>query len=730
MDMIIAFILYNIGILTLFEGFSILKQDKSAKKTYVIYAVAALFSAIWSISFGFLCIQSNENAARICRSVGMIGVFLFFCAITELLVHFFESAGFLKIYVRSFSRMGLLLWPFIIGRNSVEFIETWFGMSYKFSQNIFNTLYNIYCVVVGINIFIILIYMQKQAKRTKFKIIVKNLMVCCVVVMVGMIFDTLLPVFGYEAIPTSTITQGIGALMIARVLKFQKTSEITVENFSEFVYYSVDTPVLIFDEEWHFRFGNNGITEFFGAAWDKLDKKSITDIFLVDKESVDFMEKRNSIEAECAVNKRFCQLGINKIYDEYRDIIGYIVVLNDLTQQRNFIKKLQDSEQRAEAANRAKSNFMARMSHEIRTPINGIIGMNEMILEKSSEEIIKNYAQMVKVSSHNLVELVNDILDISKIETNHMVIENAVYRLDALLQELLVMFQVRAAKKSLAFNVKIKNPIYVSLRGDEKKLRQIAMNVIGNAVKYTKEGSVNVELDGLYDNNQYYVSFIVEDTGIGIKTENIEKIFEAFERVDNEKNEGVEGTGLGLSIVKNLVELMGGHISVESKYGKGSKFRFLIPQEPIGTETFDNVEPVSEKDNDSDIQKLSINLSGKHMLVVDDNEINRIVAGELFTYTGATVETAESGKQCLDLVQKNKYDFILLDHLMPEMDGIEVLKELRKMKNNISSSAVCIVLTANAIQGAREEYIAEGFDDYLSKPIDIFEVEKVLKRYC
>lgn len=730
MDQIIALILYNIGILTLFEGFSILKQDKSAKKTYVIYAVAALFSAIWSISFGFLCIQSNENVARICRSVGMIGVFFFFCSITELLVHFFESARLLKIYVRIFSRMGILLWPFIIGRNSVEFIDTWFGMSYRFSQNIFNTLYNIYCLVVGINIFIILIYMQKQAKRTKFRVIVRNLMTCCVVVMIGMIFDTFLPIFGYEAIPTSTITQGIGALMIARVLKFQKTSEITVENFSEFVYYSVDTPVLIFDEEWCFRFGNNGITEFFGAAWDKLNKKNITDIFLVDKESIDFVEKRKSMEVECAVNKRFCQLGINKIYDEYRDIVGYIVVLNDLTQQHNFIKKLQDSEQRAEAANRAKSNFMARMSHEIRTPINGIIGMNEMILEKSSEEIIKNYAQMVKVSSHNLVELVNDILDISKIETNHMAIENAVYRFDKLLQELWIMFQVRAAKKSLAFSMKIKNPIYVSLRGDEKKLRQIAMNVIGNAVKYTMEGSISVEFGGLYDNNQYYVSFVVEDTGIGIKNENTEKIFEAFERVDNEKNEGIEGTGLGLSIVKNLVELMGGHISVESEYGKGSRFSLLIPQEPMGAETFDNVEPVSEENNDSDIQKLNINMSGKRMLVVDDNEINRIVAGELFTHTGATVETAESGKQCLNLVQKNKYDFILLDHLMPEMDGIEVLKELRKMKNNISSSAVCIVLTANAIQGAREEYIAEGFDDYLAKPIDIFEVEKVLKKYC
>lgn len=311
-----------------------------------------------------------------------------------------------------------------------------------------------------------------------------------------------------------------------------------------------------------------------------------------------------------------------------------------------------------------------------------------------------------------------------------MAIENAVYRFDKLLQELWIMFQVRAAKKSLAFSMKIKNPIYVSLRGDEKKLRQIAMNVIGNAVKYTMEGSISVEFGGLYDNNQYYVSFVVEDTGIGIKNENTEKIFEAFERVDNEKNEGIEGTGLGLSIVKNLVELMGGHISVESEYGKGSRFSLLIPQEPMGAETFDNVEPVSEENNDSDIQKLNINMSGKRMLVVDDNEINRIVAGELFTHTGATVETAESGKQCLNLVQKNKYDFILLDHLMPEMDGIEVLKELRKMKNNISSSAVCIVLTANAIQGAREEYIAEGFDDYLAKPIDIFEVEKVLKKYC
>lgn len=729
MAVIISLILYTFGILTLVEGVHMFRFHRDLGKTYKLYSVAAIFSSVWSIGFGLLPLQTDPDVARVCRAVGMIGVFLLFFILTLVLVQWLEGAGRFKAYVSIFSGAGILLWPFIIGENSVTYFQSWMGMTYQFSQNIFNTLYNIYCVLVGINFFMILVYIKRQAKRRKLQVIVRNLIVCCVVVMIGMVFDTILPVFGFEALPASTLSQSMGVLMIAQVLRFQKTSEITVENFSGFVYYSVSTPVLIYDEYGRFCVENNGAIDFLRSLGNEERRQTLWEMFDVPDDCLDFDGNKKSMEAECIINKRFCQIEISKIHDEYKDIIGYIAVLNDLTEKRNFIRQLQESERAADMANHAKSNFLARMSHEIRTPINGIIGMNEMILEKSTQEQVVGYAKMVKTSAHSLIELVNDILDISKIEANRMVIENNVYVFRELLCELYVSLGVRAKGKGLDFAIQFQKPMPISLNGDEKKVRQILMNIAGNAVKYTREGSVTMTIDSFWENDQYYVRVDVADTGIGISEDNITKIFDAFERVDTEGSRNIEGTGLGLSIVKSLVELMGGSVEVQSVLGEGSTFTVILPQKPVSEETFDKLDGGSIEASDSDIGKLSISIPNRRILVVDDNEINRIVASELLAYTEAVVETADSGKKCLELVRENRYDFILLDHLMPEMDGIEVLHALKSMPDNQSSEAVHIVLTANAIQGAKEQYLSEGFDDYLSKPIDILEVEKVLKKH-
>lgn len=698
-------------------------------KTYKLYGIAAIFSSVWSIGFGLLPLQTDPDVARVCRAVGMIGVFLLFFTLTLVLVQWLEGAERFKAYVSIFSGTGILLWPFIIGENSVTYFQSWMGMTYQFSQNIFNTLYNIYCVVVGVNFFVILVCIKRQAKRRKLQVIVRNLIVCCVVVMIGMVFDTILPVFGFEALPASTLTQSMGVLLIAQVLRFQKTSEITVENFSGFVYYSVSTPVLIYDENGCFCVENNGAIDFLRSPGNDERRQTLWETFDVPADCLEFDGNKKSIEAECHINNRFCQIEISKIHDEYEDIIGYIAVLYDLTEKRNFIRQLQESEHAADMANHAKSNFLARMSHEIRTPINGVIGMNEMILEKSTQNQVIEYAKMVKTSAHHLIELVNDILDISKIEANHMVIENNVYLFRELLCELYVSLGVRAKEKKLDFTIQFQKPMPVSLNGDEKKVRQILMNIAGNAIKYTRQGIVTMMIDSFVEQDQYYVKVDVTDTGIGIAAENIDKIFDAFERVDAEGNRNIEGTGLGLSIVKSLVELMDGRIEVQSTLGEGSTFTIILPQRPVSEEIFDQLDREDAATAESDVQKLSISIPDKKILVVDDNEINRIVASGLLAYTKATIETAESGKECLELVRENKYDFILLDHLMPEMDGIEVLRALKNMPDNQSSNAVHIVLTANAIQGAKQQYLSEGFDDYLSKPIDILEVEKVLKKY-
>lgn len=725
----ISLLLYTLGILNLVEGFYMIKNCPKFKKQYMLYTLATFCSFLWSFSFAMLWIQTDPAKARMWRAIGMVGTLWVFFVMNELFIHWLKGNRGFKIYVRIISGIGVLLWPFLIGEKSVTYYLTPVGMTYQFTQNIWNMIYNVVCVLIAINYFVIFILIKRQATRKKLKVIINQLIVCVCVVVIGMVFDTILPVFGYDAFPASTLAQGIGVLMISRVMKFQQTSEITVDNISSYVYYSVDTPILIYDENGRFHIANAGATEFLGCSSEQFKSMEFGELFAIPKDCMNFLENKMELEAECNVNKRYCQLKISKIFDEYDESIGYIVVVNDLTEKRDFITKLQESEQAAEMANRAKSNFLARMSHEIRTPINGVIGMNKMILQKCKDEQIVGYAKMVQISARNLVELVNDILDISKIEANHMQIENSVYQFIDVLHEVVDLMRVRAQEKGLGFHVDIVGNIPNALNGDGKKLRQILMNVISNAVKYTQKGSISVIVEGLWKESDYYLNFIIKDTGIGIKKENIDKIFEAFERVDTANNKGIEGTGLGLAIVKNLVRMMDGSIHVNSEYGVGSEFIIEIPQKPVSEEKF-NADTFENGDVE-DIKEYQVQLCipDKSILVVDDNEINRIVASELLSYTKAIVDTAASGKECFELVRKKKYDFILLDHIMPEIDGIEVLEELKKMSDNKSNDAVIIVLTANAIQGSREDYLKKGFDDYLSKPIEMEQVEKVLSKY-
>ena len=733
MNRIISAILYTIGILTLITGFGIYRRDHDYiyKRQNLLYCFATFFSSIWSFGYAMIWVQTNPETARKWRAFGMAGVFLLFVFLAEFFMQWLNEKKYIKVYVRMIAVLGIFLWPFIVREESVTFYpHDKIGMTYQFSQNIWNTLYNLYAVVVGVNLFIICFCILKQTKRKKLQVIIKRLIKCLMIVMLGMVFDTLLPVFGYDALPGSTLTQGIGVILVAGVLDFQRKSEITIENISQFVYSSVDTPVIIYDSKGKFRIANNGAMDFFAEYRKDIENRLFSEIFAVEEKCFDFEENKKVEEAECILNNRYCHIEISKIFDEYRDVTGYIVVLNDLTEKRDIIQKLQISEHEADRANHAKTEFLARMSHEIRTPINGVIGMNEMILQKSEDEKITEYAKLVKISANNLMNLINDILDISKIEANRVVLENSDYKFKKLLKELAILGNVRAHEKGIHFEMQIRGSIPEILHGDDKKLRQIAINLIGNAVKYTKEGKVEVFVEGFWEREKYFVRIKVQDTGIGIKEEYIETIFEAFERVDSKMNEGIQGTGLGLSIVKSLVEIMGGEIHVCSEYGKGSEFEVVIPQRPISEKMFNCIEIESIEDTEDGVQEISLRIPGKKILVVDDNEINRFVAMELLSYTEADVDEAESGMECLKLVAENCYDFILLDHIMPEMDGIQTLRELRKKEDNSSKNAKVIVLTANAIQGAKEDYLSKGFDDYLSKPIDMAEVEKVLGRYC
>ena len=388
-------------------------------------------------------------------------------------------------------------------------------------------------------------------------------------------------------------------------------------------------------------------------------------------------------------------------------------------------------EQRAIAANEAMSNFLANMSHEIRTPINAVLGMDEMILRESEDDKIIEYARTIEGAGKTLLSLINDILDFSKIEAGNMEIMETNYSLSAALNDVVNMIQVKAAQKNLKLIVDVNPQTPEKLYGDEMRLRQIMINVLNNAVKYTNIGSVTLKINFDQKNKDSILLMItITDTGVGIREKDMEKLFRKFQRLDQNKNRTVEGSGLGLAIVHNLLELMDGKINVQSVYGEGSTFTISLPQKIVSDETIGNINSKNTGiSTPTPKYKESFHAPDAKVLVVDDTPVNVVVVKNLLKKTKIQVEAAASGMECLEKTSHTKYDLIFLDYRMPEMDGIETLKKLKEQTDNPNKDTHVVTLTANAISGARERFIQEGFDDYLTKPIDVGNLETTLLKF-
>ncbi|MCI6284825.1 response regulator [Selenomonas sp.] len=389
----------------------------------------------------------------------------------------------------------------------------------------------------------------------------------------------------------------------------------------------------------------------------------------------------------------------------------------------------EEAKANAEQANQAKSLFLSNMSHEIRTPINAIIGMDEMILRESKEPAIEGYATDLRGSALHLLGLVNDILDFSKIEAGKMELVPVEYGLGSLLNDFVNMTEIRAKNKNLAFILKADKNLPSVLHGDEVRVKQVAMNILTNAVKYTREGSVTLAVTfRKTDDHRIVLRFEVKDTGIGIKPEDLPKLGKAFQRIEEARNATIEGTGLGMNITQRLLALMHSQLEVTSVYGEGSTFAFEVAQDVVNWAALGDFESQVRRLVPAPSDAAILKAPDACVLVVDDVEMNIKVFRGLLKRTDIHVDSALSGPIALAMVQKKAYDMIFLDHRMPEMDGIETLQYMKETKH-LSSDVPVIALTANAISGAREEYIAAGFTDYLTKPIDSHKLEAMLKHY-
>lgn len=419
-------------------------------------------------------------------------------------------------------------------------------------------------------------------------------------------------------------------------------------------------------------------------------------------------------------------------------VMGDVTELNELRDAQTALDKIrklnreyEKAKDEAVRANEAKSLFLSNMSHEIRTPINAVLGMNEMILRECTDKQLLSYAANIRSSGKTLLFLINDILDMSKIESGKMEIVKVEYSPEDLIMDLWNVIFLRAQEKGLGINFSIDETLPKTLYGDDVRIKQIVTNLLTNAVKYTPQGGIamNVKYERKGE-DEILLIISVRDTGMGIRKEDMGKLFESYQRLDEEKNRNIEGTGLGMNITMSLLKLMDGEMNVESEYGKGSEFCVTIPQKIICDEPVGDFETIRKRREDSLSRKMqSFEAPEANVLVVDDNSMNLTVFKSLLKRTRMNITTADSGKRCLELVKKEPYHIIFMDHMMPEMDGIETLHEIRKLSGFPNEDTPIIVLTANALSGAREGYLKEGFSDFLTKPIDGDLLELTVRKY-
>ena len=418
-----------------------------------------------------------------------------------------------------------------------------------------------------------------------------------------------------------------------------------------------------------------------------------------------------------------------RVVKDYEQVTrGYTILLVDVTDTHERIQELNDMRKQAEEASISKSNFLANMSHEIRTPMNAVVGMSELIIEECRGQKIYDYACDIKTAALNLLSIINDILDFSKVEAGKMELVEDEYFVQELVEDTIKLVQVVAEQKDLEVKVELAQDIPCKLCGDVGRIRQVLINLLNNAIKFTREGFVRLAVTGKYaDEDTYKLQCVVQDTGVGIKEEDMTAIFESFRQLDMSHNRKSEGTGLGLAISKQLVTLMDGDIQVESEYGKGSTFTIQISQKVADKRTIAENSMVRESVENKKEQTF---VSEEYkVLVVDDNAINRKLAVAMLRVYGFQISEADSGKAAIEKVKAERYDMILMDHMMPEMDGVEATKVIRSECSETAEGTIIVALTANAIQGAKEMYLEKGFDDFLSKPFDREKLNGMLKRW-
>lgn len=597
-----------------------------------------------------------------------------------------------------------------------------------------HSLFLIWVVMSTLVPIVVIIYSVIKRRKISYKYIVAlGILEMCIV---GLYFFERVINLGFDILPCSYVMMEYVILGIIHRIALYDGSQIVLydsENRREYGF-------IIFDNKKNFVSASEVARYYFPELEPLSIDRPVADPFLK-TEFVDRFEKAvNGDEIAKVFSRRDRELlCVIKPYipGESDRVYGYIVEIRDDTEQQKLIKDLnraniglESAVEEAENANRAKSDFLANMSHEIRTPINAVLGMNELAIRECKDENIIPYLNDIRNAGNNLLFIINDILDFSKIEAGKIEIIEDEYELVKLIKDVKDLVEVKANEKGLELIIKVEPNIPSVLCGDVNRIRQIMVNILNNAVKYTEKGRVEfiISAESISEENMRLL-IKVSDTGIGIKEEDLPRLFDSFSRVDIKKNRGIEGTGLGLAITQRLVEMMSGSIDVCSVYGEGTTFSINILQKVVDRSPVGDFDAVIAQRVSCVSRYDHIDASDMDILVVDDTRVNLTVARGLLKPTNARVELCTSGQQCLKKLSEKHFDIVLLDHMMPDMDGIETLHRAKNLTDSKCQDTIFIALTANAISGVKDMYLSEGFDDYLSKPIDFKELEMMIARY-
>ena len=709
-------------------GISYFMREKNAGALRYYMLVMGFFGALWSGGYGIMGFTETGEAAAVFRAVGLVGVVGFMMTEALMIAYMVELPKWLfRAYAMIFGIFAVVdLYFFIPDQHT--FVRLNGRMCYYSTNSFGRMVHNIFLVFVVVTMIAMAILWVHKEKPKRQAYYVRAAILANIAILFSIIPDTILPMLGKPSFPSSAY----GMFLTYMITWFWATRfnafSITVGNLSQYIYESANTAILIFDEYFRLVLANPYGQELLGIK--KIENQKLMQLFQgTEAESgriKDGILRDNKGVAELvSVHGAIsCSLNFSLARDFHDDPYCIVCFVYDLTKEKNMLEEVV-------RANEAKSQFLANMSHEIRTPINGILGMDSVLLKECHDENLREYAKNIQSAGQSLLSIINDILDISKIESGKMEILTIRYQLFSVLNDCYNLTKIKLQNKPVSFIMQINEKLPSWLYGDEVRIRQIINNFLSNAVKYTKEGNITFELDFEEKTDEQILLVItVRDTGIGIKEEDLGKLFESFTRIEEKRNRNIEGTGLGLNLTKNLVNLMGGEVFAESTYGKGSCFTAKIPQKiadakPMGDFGKRYQQYLSTSDDD----KLSFLAPDAKILVVDDVTMNLKVVEGLLKATKIQIDTAVSGSECLECVKTTPYQMIFLDHMMPEMDGLETLEHMKNLADNPNAQTPVIMLTANAIVGAKEEYIEAGFTDYLTKPIRETELLEMILKY-